>query len=47
MVLSGVDDSGETFDTLDPGDAEGKDIETITKTELGKHGSRYWVVERK
>ncbi len=47
MVLSGVDDSGETFNVLDSGSNEARDIETITTKELSKHGAGYWIVEKK
>ena len=42
LVLGGIDAAGETFNALDAGASEKNDIETITKAELKKHGSRYW-----
>lgn len=47
MVLSGVDDAGQTFDVLDPGRNEATDIETISKEELTKHTGGFWMIERK
>jgi hypothetical protein len=56
MVLSGVDDKGQTFNVLDPGRKEanipGKkkdplNIETITKTQLSQHTGGFWIIEKK
>ena len=47
MVLNGLDNSGETFNVLDSGSNEAADIETITLTNLSKHGAGYWIGEKK
>lgn len=46
MVLNGVDESGETFNVLDPGDNEKNDIVTMTKSDLAK-SIGFWIIERK
>lgn len=47
MVLSAVDDRGETFTVLDSADVESVDIATITRAELDKHTNGFWIVQRK
>jgi hypothetical protein len=47
MVLSAISDDGTTYDVLDPGAAEAKDIETISHKELQTHTGGFWIVERK
>jgi hypothetical protein len=46
MVLRSVDSTGRTFSVLDPGAGETRDIETISRTELGAHASGFWKLSR-
>ncbi|GAC1343004.1 MAG: hypothetical protein NVSMB27_02490 [Ktedonobacteraceae bacterium] len=46
MVLNGVNDDGTSFNVLDPGANEAKDIETISQEELKSHAKGFWIVER-
>ncbi|MDQ3222933.1 MAG: C39 family peptidase [Gemmatimonadota bacterium] len=47
MVLNGVNESGTSFNVLDPGAGETTDIETISRAELTNHTAGFWIVSRK
>jgi hypothetical protein len=47
MVLSAIGDDGQTYDVVDPGASEVKDIETISHEELQNHTGGFWIVGRK
>lgn len=46
MVLNGVDNTGTTYNVLDPGANENKDISTISHQELQSHAKGFWIIER-
>jgi Peptidase_C39 like family len=46
MVLNGVDADGTTYNVLDPGGRETRDIVTISREELQNHTNGFWIIER-
>lgn len=46
MVLNGVNADGSSFNVLDPGSNEARDILTITRENLASHNNGFWMIER-
>lgn len=46
MVLSGVSDDGQTFNVLDPGRNDRRDINTISRQQLNTKTKGFWMVYR-
>jgi hypothetical protein len=46
MVLRSVNAAGDTYNVLDPGRGERRDIETISADELRRNNRGFWVIDR-